>query len=431
MCEIGWCQSNYCDIINFIMATFPEPPHLKDVSEIANKICFAREHDGTLGKVVFLIGAGCSISAGIPGAITIAKRMVREAAHKFECCGANANCVEAYKSLVASKYLASCMKKGSEESEPTDDTIDWYKVYDELFRSHYAGPDYARELFDRLVRETDGAINWAHLCLGELVAQKFVSTVLTTNFDQLVLSGLMRAGVLPVMCDGIESLNRISGMPRHPQLVELHGSRHTYVLRNRPEDVEAVRNDPQASAAILKLLSNAKVFVAIGYGGREEGVMDLLIQAAKVYRDKILFWVDHSPDPKSVSGKVREFLATSKNSRLCPDQDADRFFLELCKGLKIGSPLAISAPLGPVQRVIDDILKSKLVEKDIQSEINAAKARVERLSTYDQSQKGDPVAAKTSEIREKRLAGDPAEAYRLAKGWENAWKMRKNILPMP
>jgi hypothetical protein len=128
-------------------------------------------------------------------------------------------------------------------------------------------------------------------------------------------------------------------------------------------------------------------------------------------------------DPKSISDKVREFLVTSKNGRLYPDQDADRFFLQLCKGLKIGSPLAISAPLGPVQRVIADVLKSKLVGKDIQAEINAAKDRVERLSAYDQSQKGDPVAAKASEIREKRLAGDPAEAYRLAEawGWRKGW----------
>jgi hypothetical protein len=266
-----------------------------------------------------------------------------------------------------------------------------------------------------LVSETKEAINWAHLCLGELVAQKYISTVLTTNFDQLVLSGMVRAGVLPVMCDGIESLKRISGMPRHPQLVELHGSRHAYVLRNRPEDVAAIRKDPQVSAAIRSLFHSATTFVAVGYGGREEGVMDLLIQAAKAYHDKNLFWVEYSPNPKSISDKVREFLATSRNGRLCPDQDADRFFLQLCKSMKIGSPLAISAPLGTVQRVINDVSKSKPAEKDIKLEIDAARDRVDRLSAYDESQKGDPVAATISAIRENRLAGQYAEAYRLAK----------------
>ena len=97
-----------------------------------------------------------------------------------------------------------------------------------------------------------------HLCLGELVKRRSPSTVLTTNFDQLVLSGMARAGVLPVVCDGIESLNRIAGAPRHPQLVELHGSRHTYLLRNRPEDVEAIRSDPASVRGEYRSSSNMR-----------------------------------------------------------------------------------------------------------------------------------------------------------------------------
>jgi hypothetical protein len=312
------------------MANPREPRLATDVSQIADKIRFARSDEKTLGKVVFLIGAGCSISAGIPGASDIARRMVREVAQRFDCRGENDNIVEAYNQLAANKYFGRFVT-GSPDRDLTEESIDWYRVYDEMFRLHYTAPDDVRDLFSTIMSEAEGAINWAHLCLGELVAHRYVSTVLTTNFDQLALSGMVRAGVLPVVCDGIESLNRIAGAPRHPQLVELHGSRHTYLLRNAPEDVGALRNDSQASAAIQKLLQHATTFVVVGYGGREEGVMDLLIQAAEVYRDKNLYWVSHSPDPKAVSEKTLEFLLTSKHSGLCPGQDADKFFLELCK----------------------------------------------------------------------------------------------------
>ena len=185
------------------MATLPKPKIVKSVSEIAEKIRFARKGDGSLGKVVFLIGAGCSISAGIPGASDIARNMVRIVAARFGYCDDKADCVEAYKRLLAQKSFVP-FPTGHPESDPTDETIDWYKVYDEMFRRHYSAPDDVRELFATLVTDTKGAINWAHLCLGELVAQKYVSTVLTTNFDQLVLSGMVRAGVLPVVCDGID-----------------------------------------------------------------------------------------------------------------------------------------------------------------------------------------------------------------------------------
>ena len=67
------------------------------------------------------------------------------------------------------------------------------------------------------VESSRGRINWAHLCLGEMVARGYVHTVLTTNFDQLALDGIIRAGIIPVVADGIEALARVSGRPGHPK----------------------------------------------------------------------------------------------------------------------------------------------------------------------------------------------------------------------
>jgi hypothetical protein len=66
-----------------------EPKIVSSVSEIADKIRFARVDEKSLGKTVFFVGAGCSITAGIPGAADIAKRMVREVAGRFGCSGAD------------------------------------------------------------------------------------------------------------------------------------------------------------------------------------------------------------------------------------------------------------------------------------------------------------------------------------------------------
>lgn len=97
-------------------------------------------------------------------------------------------------------------------------------------------------------------------------------------------------------------------------------------------------------------------------------------------------------------------------------QDADEFFLELCKcpSLQIGSPLAISNPLGTVKRVIDEVSKSKVTNSVIQAEIDLAGKWTALLDAHYQTlqkQDIDPV----SKIRETRLAGRHAEAYSLAK----------------
>jgi hypothetical protein len=177
--------------------------------------------------------------------------------------------------------------------------------------------------------------------------------------------------------------------------------------------VNEVWQNPQASAAVQKLLQHATTFVVVGYGGREEGVMELLIQAAEVYRDKNLFWVQYSADPKTLNQKAKRFLGTSRNAGLLVAQDADVFFLELCRELGVGPPMALSEPLKAVEQVIRDIEASSVANDDIRLEIKSAKARTSMLSAAlaNAVRTEEDVIA---EIRAKRLSGNYAEAYGLA-----------------
>ena len=392
----------------------PEPRIVPSVKDVADAIKGAGPRKEALGKVVFLIGAGCSVSARIPSAVEIAKIMTRDIAARFELCAEDADCVEAYQLLVRNTSLSDAGGR-LDSTGKVEGLVNWYNVYDEMFQRHYCVPDTSRDLFGRIVEQAEGAINWAHLCLGELTRRRYVSTVLTTNFDQLVLSGMVRAGLLPVVCDGVESLNRIASVPRHPQLVELHGSRHTYLLRNRPDDVAEIWDNRRASAAIQGLFQHATTFVVVGYGGREVGVMDLLIDSAKIFRDKNLYWIQYSSDPHDLSPKAKDFLATSRNGGLLIGQDADTFFLELCRELGVGAPTAISDPLGSLRRIIGEVEQATMSQADIRAEISRAKSRLDTLgeALAKAERTIDDVIA---EIREKRLAGDHAEAYRLAEG---------------
>jgi hypothetical protein len=178
-----------------------------------------------LGRTIFFIGAGCSSSARIPLATRMAQTLiVRFATTMLAPSTALAGHNEAYRWLAENKQVRDC--RGGDPNKLDARPVEWPRVYEVLFGDHYTTPDDVREIFSEIVDKAGGFINWAHLCLGELVRRRIVSTVITTNFDQLVLSGMVSSGVLPVVCDGIESLSRIRGAPHHPQLIELHGSRH-------------------------------------------------------------------------------------------------------------------------------------------------------------------------------------------------------------
>jgi NAD-dependent SIR2 family protein deacetylase len=285
-------------------------PETGQILDVANAVRMASADDSKrLGRVVFFIGAGCSVSAGIPLVQDMARTLVGRLAVKSKAPETILkDASAAYRWLASNNEMPDCFRQIAKEASPdSEPEIDWFRVYDAAFSKHFNTPDDARELFSEFVDAAGGKINWAHLCLGELVRKRLVSTVLTTNFDQLVLAGLVRSGVLPVVCDGIESLTKVRGEPLHPQIVELHGSRHTYRLRNSTEEVAELANDETTIAAIGSLFQDLRAFVAVGYGGREDGVMDLLIKSAERYRDKRLFWVSNNANPATLSPKVREF----------------------------------------------------------------------------------------------------------------------------
>ena len=153
-----------------------------------------------------------------------------------------------------------------------DGTYDWGAYYADFFDNHLTSINRQREFIDEIIWEAKDKLKWAHVCLGELVARRYVHTVLTTNFDQLVLQGIIRTGLLPVVADGAESLNRVTAEPRRPQIVHLHGSMHTYDPRNSRTAIMATREDPTLRSVLYTILHRCDLLVVVGYAGGEEGV---------------------------------------------------------------------------------------------------------------------------------------------------------------
>jgi len=145
------------------------------------------------GKAVFLIGAGCSRSAGIPVGAEIVDLCAIKLAKAYHGPDFGEDEADAAIALLIEK---GDLPEGSKRES----------LYGYLFERHFPDATDQQEIVQEAVRRCTG-INWAHLCLGELVDRQYVHTVLTTNFDQLVLEGVIRTGQIPVIADGVESLN--------------------------------------------------------------------------------------------------------------------------------------------------------------------------------------------------------------------------------
>lgn len=324
------------------MADLTEP-QVADLSALASALILGREGaDGPgagRGRTIFLVGAGCSVSAGIPAAPGVAQHCALKLAGIYSGGSFSGDADGALAWLKKDNRLSDFLG-----TFPREDGSHWAELYSYFFESHFKSPNQQRDVINEIIDAAEDGLNWAHACLGELVHLRFVHTVLTTNFDQLILQGIIRTGELPVTADGLEALNRITAKPRRPQVVHLHGSMHTYNLRNSREALNETRQDTGATTMIMSLLQQCDQLVVVGYGGGEEGIMALLRDAAKLLPQLVIYWVTFQQGLDGLSENARALLS-GENKFVVWGGPADKFFGDLMEALKLGEPRWVADPI--------------------------------------------------------------------------------------
>lgn len=357
-----------------------------------------RAGSGEQGRALFLIGAGCSASAGIPLAAEVARRAVQRLEEVYGLPSSGD----------ASRALEQLVREGNIPERyraPTGEAPPWGRLYSYIFSEHYKHPNEQRELLSDLLEAGDPKLNWAHACLGALVQERYVHTVLTTNFDQLALQGVIRTGIVPVVADGLESLSRISPTPRRPQIVHLHGSMHTYELRNSFSALQETQQDVGLQTMMMGILKEAAVLVVVGYAGGEEGIMTLLQRAADALPRMVVYWVAYDSDYAALSERARRFLETGENKFFILGQNADDFFNSVVGELGVGAPRWIKDPLDVLVDQSNNLVDGGSSE-DVRLLVESYKRRVSFASQRGRQQDGlaDRVVAARSALRFKEAA---------------------------
>lgn len=141
--------------------------------------------------------------------------------------------------------------------------------------------DFRREFLEDAIIPPNG-VNEGYRHLGELVRRGLCWTVLTTNFDHLIVEG-MRTLNAPVR-DVLE-INKTKddwvrfNLQNRKQVIYLHGAAEYYTDKNLEDEIQRFDND--LVNRIRPLLAESPL-VVIGYRGSEMSVMKhLLLEGAK------------------------------------------------------------------------------------------------------------------------------------------------------
>jgi len=275
---------------------------------------------GRDGLVAFFLGAGASISSGIPGAATLTVRWVREL-HRMESSGRR----EPFDRWCA----AHC---------PEYDMANPARSYAAVMRRLFPTRAERQQEIERVVAGHDPGFAYAtlaqlltHDALGERC-----NVVLTTNFDDLVADALYvftRSRPLVVSHEALVSYAAFGR--RRPTILKLHGDA---MLEPRNTADEVAELAPGFVESLRQHL-RSRALVVIGYGGNDRGVFTALSALPHDTVTHGIYWVsDQLPDndfgtwlqeqPEAFHVRHLDFdalMAIAKAEFKLPNPDASRF----------------------------------------------------------------------------------------------------------
>ncbi|RTR19430.1 TPR end-of-group domain-containing protein [Azospirillum griseum] len=308
-----------------------------------------------------LIGAGCSVSAGIPLANGFVSRIQKEHGAAYR--------------RAKTKHYPDVMAE--------------------------LGDGYRRDLVAEAIDKAH--INWAHIAIAQLMKHGYVSRVLTTNFDPLVVRACAMVGEFPAVYDFAASQNFHPEYLPEKAVFYLHGQRDGFILLHTEEDV---RRHSANLAPLFREAGQGRMWLVAGYSGENDPVFTHL-EAVEHFRYNLTWarYEDEDPPPHL----TQKLLKPGKGTLYLRGYDADRLFVELAQRLDCFPPDFISAPFQHLRNTLDRVGPFQLPHKagplDI---VQEARKRIDHAETVVRS----AADATRDRVLQAILRADYADAVR-------------------
>ena len=335
------------------MSAEPEskPPYSQfDPVQLGEYIALLQK-GGSKNFVTFLIGAGCSKSAGIPLAGEIVSELREEA--KTHPLLSNAGSPPA----TCSEYAFLMEKLGSPKERAQR-----IKKY----------VDRARDENGRL------KINWSHLLLAAMVEKGCVNRILTTNFDPLIVEALALTGQ-PIRTYDLNTSGKYHpGTLDEAAIIYMHGQMHSLFLANAPGEMERVR---VLYPSVLQEAVQDSLLIVVGYSGDCDPVLDSLVNLPNFPLG--LWWSHYSPSGNPLGEGFNCVVKKhGADCHLATGHDSDMFMRKLVvDGMKLDLPDEVLKPITAARIDLERITKFPILDP---KEIDPVRNAIELLQRAEQ-----------------------------------------------
>lgn len=251
---------------------------------------------GRAAPMSLFVGAGASISSGIPSA----QMCIREWKRSIFLTN-NPGLEDQFTELSLPGIHRRIQRWIDGQGRfPADGADDEYGFY---IQQCFPIREDRRAYFQNKIRNARPHVGYQLLC--HLAQADVIRTVWSTNFDGFAARAAGRYDLVPLEVS-IDSQQRVTRPPSRGELlcISLHGDYRYDAIKNTPDELQS-----QETALLQALFEETQTrsLIVTGYSGRDKSVMDALREAYKMQGTGVLFWCgfrDHDP-PEHVAALIR------------------------------------------------------------------------------------------------------------------------------
>ncbi|MBA7597835.1 MAG: hypothetical protein GH143_02410 [Calditrichaeota bacterium] len=291
-----------------------------DINDVIAVLRRAKEHER---KSTLLIGAGCSVKAGIPTAGEFVKIIRKEYPRDYD--------------RAPEKTYPHCMAV-----------------------LHYGE---RRELIAKYVDKAK--VNWAHIGIACLMKAGYVDRIFTTNFDPLIIRACALINLFPAVYDFAASQEYNAADIPENAVFYLHGQRSGFVLLNTDKEVGRLSKSLEP---VFRDAGLRRTWVVVGYSGSNDPVFEQLAKTTRF--DYSLYWVCNK-DSEPGEHVYKELLTQDKYAFYVQGYDADDFFAVLAQKLGCFPPDLIKKPFSYLDTIFNALLPYTLPTQETESDVTS------------------------------------------------------------
>jgi hypothetical protein len=270
----------------------------------------------------FLLGAGCSISSGIPSAQDCIWDW-KGAIYKSNNTNTN-DWIDNYKNPKVQNVIQTWLdNQGGYVPEGSKDEYSFYakKCFPiEKNRSQY---------FQNISSNAKPSIGYRTIPI--LVKYGFLDSIWTTNFDDLVLNACFQEGLqgYEIALDSVARIHQKTQNKAELPIIKLHGDFKFGDLKNTEEELK--KQDETFRQKLIEYIKD-KHLIVFGYSGRDNSLMNTLEEAYSVPGGGMLFWCGYHENNNVVVDKLIDTANKhGRNAYYIPTNGFDTTILNLAK----------------------------------------------------------------------------------------------------